>query len=296
MLMLPRAYNTVAGSSTTMQTMRKIDFVQCLADHETMDSTTQTNEMEEANRTELDLDTEPLVIGGLDFGTSDYHEAYRDGNFGIKRGRINFIRARKWSISHLIVAVLIEIVSIIVVCLLQFKMHDGISEYTRDVFPGLAISCGLIALATSSCSLYLVKYITTMKRPLFVLLLVMILAFLECLLAVPTFITTIVAVSVLYNQNNTGLLLAVCEILPALLLVDIFAAMAWLFQWWRCRCKLCQGFNSLCIFEREQTPAVSRVPRTLPSSGAQADQHTGTVKECMEICWAAYRPDWRIII
>ncbi|XP_031550114.1 uncharacterized protein LOC116287568 isoform X2 [Actinia tenebrosa] len=218
-----------------------------------------------------DTDPEPTILveeiefGNIRFGGNAYRDTYRNGNFGVKRGRVNFTRARIWSSAHLFSAGAVALISTL--CIANGDEADLFVLPFLSAFFGILTFCGGVYLSLSP---------TTVGRPLFVLLLVRMFALLECMVVLLSIIYTIIVASDRGNPRNGALVVS--------LVVDWITALAWLFHWWK-YCVCCQCLKSCCIFEPGE-PLAPGVP----------DPPTGLLRECVYVLWMAIcRSDWTLV-
>lgn len=160
---------------------------------ETIDSSTQT-------AVDGETDPEPILVeeiefGGVKFGGNAYHDTYRNGNFGVGRGRVNFTRAKIWSSAHLFAACIIIFLSIN--CIVLSTVNSGFLIHSRsgDIFIILSPLCGFLGLLTSCGGIYFSLSHAKLRRPLFVLLLVRVFVLVECILVFPVIIFSMIVAS-----------------------------------------------------------------------------------------------------
>ncbi|XP_031550113.1 uncharacterized protein LOC116287568 isoform X1 [Actinia tenebrosa] len=218
-----------------------------------------------------------------------YHEAYRNGNFGVRRGRMNFTRAKRWSIAHFLTAAIMTCFTAACIQLLDNNEY-GVDSQSAYGFSAVAILCDICGLVMACCSIYLLGSIATTPRPLLVLFAVRLIAVLECTLVGVGIILTIKVINDTredgteptehnrrYGGGNFTTFIILCIYLLISMVVDVITALAWLFHWWRC-CVCCQCLKSCCIFEPGE-----------PLAPGVRDPPTGFLRECAYVCWLINR-------
>ncbi|XP_031574783.1 uncharacterized protein LOC116308493 [Actinia tenebrosa] len=265
-----------------------------------------TDSYSQTGLTDVGTECEPLVISDRKDDVEDdpYNDAYRNGNFGIKRGKINFTRAKRWSVAHFFSAIIMTSFTLSCVILLGNNHKYWISSDLRDWFSAITILCCLLGLTMSSCSCYLSSSLAKIRRPLFFLLLVRLLAFLELVFIVTGISLTIAVESEAKERNpwrekyyyywttdsprdiadNFKSFVVLCSFLVISMVVELIMAGAWLFHWWKC-CDGCEALKSFCIFEPGE-----------PLASGVSDPPTGIIHECAYVCWSIYKIDLSFII
>ena len=181
----------------------------------------------------------------LENSNGTYEDVYRTGNFGIRIGRVNLTRGKRWLMAHAACALFMFVFTLIATVLLK---HFTVAVFKNFVL-GYSWAASLLGVSSAALGAYFFLRLPMLSHPYAVLMTFRFLAVFNWIanLAFGWLFTILIALAdkekfVGLSDTGIGFLKAVCVGITIIMILEMVISFAFVFAWWG----FCPAFPDLC--------------------------------------------------